>query len=90
MSLKSRIKDSVSLSPQEKLILGLISNHAMTMRQIIDCVMSEPYELDFKEARKALIHLNERGLLELHKHFLVDSMSIEPLLTFSGSWVTRL
>lgn len=91
MSLRTRIQKSALLSPQERLALGLLENETMTARDIISCCMSDPYNLDFDEISKALVGLEQKGLLAVHEFRPNDeTMDIDIYLTFSPDWVFKL
>lgn len=89
--LSIRIEGSKALRAQEKLALGLLINENMTAQQIIDCLMSNPYDLSFEEAFKALQKLKKMGLIRL-AGFVENNrnFSADTYLTFVEDWVLRL
>lgn len=89
--LEHRIKDSNRLTQQEKLVFGILANQSMTSRHILDCVMSEPYNLNFQEASRALNSLNQKGLLAIGR-LVPDrtTMEVDVKLTFTEYWLFKL
>lgn len=89
--LHRRIRDSKKLTQQEKLLFSILVNKSMTSRHIVDCVMSEPYNLNFQEAFRALNSLNQKGLLAIG--CLVSdrtTMEVDVKLTFTEYWLFKL
>ncbi len=79
------------LAQQEKLMLSILSNEKMTVRTLMECLMSEPYGLTRDEVLEALRGLNQHGLLEI-KGFTINanSFDIDTQLTFAYDWIHKL
>ncbi len=91
MSLKEKIAKSTILMPPERLVLGLLSNEKMTTRQLVDCLMSDPYNLDLIDIFRGLDGLNEKGLIRIDGFRLdLRNINIETQLTYVVDWVRRL
>jgi hypothetical protein len=90
LPLADKINSSKFLSPQAKLVFGLLINKSMTPREIADCVMSEPYELTLREVLEALEMLNGLELLEI-RNFIVNSEGrLETRLIYTVDSWTKL
>ncbi len=91
MSLSTRIRESKSLTPQEKLTLGLLANEDMTVRQMTDYLMSDPYDLTFDEVFNALDGLKRKSLIEIAELKKgSENFSIDVYLTFAMDWIFKL
>ncbi len=87
MSLTKRVNESVILSQQQKLVLGILSNESMSSNMLMECLMSEPYGLTRDEVLKALMMLKKRGLLEIQDFTInADGFHIDTRLTFAFDW----
>jgi len=69
----------------EDLLVGILRQESMTTRQLVDCLMSEPYReanITAQEIWLALLRLQEKKILKLDgfKRTFVGSLDIEPLL----------
>lgn len=69
----------------EDLLAGILRQGSMTVRQIVDCLMSEPYleaNITAQEVWVALLHLQDKKFLKLvgFSRGSVGSLDIEPLL----------
>lgn len=91
MSLRTKIKESDTLTPQEKLVMGLLEEPGRTNRQIIDILMSEPFYLELKEVFDAMNSLNSKGLIRI-RQFVIEHkrMDVDVLLTVAVDWVLKL
>lgn len=91
MSLMERVRKNGTLSQQEKLVLGILSDESMTAKALLECLMSEPYGLTQNEVLKALTMLKKHGLLEI-QNFVVNAngFDIDTRLTFAYDWVLKL
>ena len=90
MSLRIRINQS-KLTPQEKMIVGLLENSSMTSKKIVDTLMSEPYDLTFHEVFNATRGLKKKGLIVLDDFAgNISIFEIDTYFTFAPDWVFKL
>ena len=91
MSLQERIQHTLTLRPCEKHIMGLLADEPLTSRQIVDYVMSDPYNLSFQEVSDGLCNLHKKGLLAI-KGLVPNrgAIDVEIKLTFASDWIFKL
>ena len=86
-----RIEESKTLTSQEKLILGLLVNEDMTVQQIIDCLMSDTYDLTFNEILFALNRLRRKNLIRMAEFRKSDkNFSVDIYLTLVTDWFFKI
>ena len=90
MSLVTRILGSKTLTAPEKLVLGLLANESMTAKQIVDCLMSDPYDLTFNEVCVALKSLIDKELIVLDRIKAYTNFTVDLYLTFATEWVLKI
>ena len=91
MSLLTRLHTSSILTPQEKLMLGVLNKESMTSKQLVDCLMSDPYDLTFEEVFSAMDGLIKKRLIVIARPKAdQNNFKIEIYLTFAEDWVFRL
>ena len=65
-----------------ELVYGILKEHSMTTKELLGCLLSEPYEIpikDFPLIALALDNLSERGLLSIGFRIHNDNLDIEPV-----------
>jgi len=74
------------LYPLRDLIYGLLKNQAMTTRELIGCLLSDPYNISPRELESmalVLENLAEHNILEVSFRIHNDNFEIEPLFETS-------
>ena len=72
-------------------MLGILSSKKMTVRTLMECLMSEPYGLTRDEVLEALKGLNRHGLFEIGNFTInANGFDIDIQLTFAHDWVLKL
>ncbi len=64
------------------LIYGILNNEKMTVRELVNCLMSEPYKIkphDLVFSVLALNSFDERGLLKVDFKINEKNLDIEPV-----------
>ena len=86
MTLKERqpivSKNLAIIHSLRKLIYGFLGNEFMTTKELVGCLMSEPYSINPKDLNlitAALEGLNEAGLLRVSFRTNDKDLNIEPL-----------
>ena len=83
------VSDETDLKhPLRKLVSGILKNQAMTARELISCLLSEPYSIsprDLESIALVLDNLFEDNSLKVGFRVHNDNLDIEPVFQVASS-----